>query len=82
MTAAKFEIPNIPRFETVKVPPESSGGVIVPSRTRSARARVSVAVWRRPLVSASKTVGTTSASRAATATPTFTREYSSSRPSR
>ncbi len=54
--------PNMPRLETVKVPPESSGGVIVPSRTLPARARASVAISRRPLRSASKTVGTTSAS--------------------
>ena len=74
ITAAKFSIPNMPRLETVKVPPESSGGVICPSRTRAARARVSEAIWRRPLVSASKTVGTTRASCAATATPTLTRE--------
>ena len=64
----------MPRLETVKVPPESSGGVIVCSRTRAASARDSVAIWRRPLRSASKTVGTTSASRAATAIPTLTRE--------
>ena len=39
----------MPRFETVKVPPESSGGVIVPSRTRCASARVSVAICAQPL---------------------------------
>ena len=82
MTAEKLVTPNIPRLDTVKVPPDSSGGVIVPSRTRAASARVSVAIWRRPFWSASKTVGTTSASRAATATPTLTREYSSTLPSR
>ena len=74
ITAAKFSMPNIPRLETVKVPPESSGGVICPSRTRAARARVSEAIWRSPLESASNTVGTTSASWPATATPTLTRE--------
>ena len=36
MIAAKERIPNMPRFETVKVPPESSGGVILPSRTLAA----------------------------------------------
>ena len=36
--------PNMPRLETVNVPPPSSGGVIVPSRTRSASARVSRAI--------------------------------------
>ena len=64
----------MPRLETVKVAPESSGGVIVRSRTRSASARASVAIWRRPFLSASKIVGTTSASAAATAIPTLTRE--------
>ena len=29
MIAVKCSMPNIPRFETVKVPPDSSGGVIV-----------------------------------------------------
>ena len=45
----EVEMPNMPRLETVKVPPESSGGVTVPSRTRWASARVSEAIWRRPL---------------------------------
>ena len=72
----------MPRFETVKVPPESSGGVIWPSRTRWASALVSAEIWRRPFRSASKTVGTTSASCAATATPTLTLEYCSIFPSR
>ena len=63
ITAEKLSIPYIPRLETVKVAPESSGGVIDPSRTRSARARASAAISRSPLRSASKTVGTTSASR-------------------
>ena len=48
MTAEKLVTPNIPRLDTVKVPPDSSGGVIVPSRTRAASARVSVAMSRRP----------------------------------
>ena len=39
ITAEKLETPNIPRFETVNVPPESSGGVICPSRTFCASAR-------------------------------------------
>ena len=41
MTATNSRTPYIPRFETVNVPPESSGGVIDPSRTRAASARVS-----------------------------------------
>ena len=74
MTATKLWMPNMPRFETVNVPDESSGGVIAPARTRSASARVSRAMAPSDFVSASKTVGTTSASCPATATPTFTRE--------
>ena len=73
MTAVKLWIPNMPRFDTVKVPEESSGGVIAPARTRSASARVSLAIWPSDFLSASNTVGTTSASWPATATPTFTR---------
>ena len=40
MTAVKWVTPYMPRFETVNVPPASSGGRTVLSRTRSARARV------------------------------------------
>ena len=54
--------PNMPRFDTVKVPPPSSGGVIAPARTRSASARVSRAISPSDFSSASNTVGTTSAS--------------------
>ena len=82
MMAVKLVMPYMPRFETVNVPPPSWGGVIVPSRTLAARARVSRAISPRALVSASNTVGTTSASWAATATPTLMREYSCSAPSR
>ena len=81
MIAVKLRMPNMPRFETVKVPPPSSGGVIDPSRTRSISARVSRAISPRAFVSASNTVGTTSAPSAATATPTLTRECSRRRPS-
>ena len=42
ITAEKLSIPNMPRLETVKVAPESSGGVIEPSRTFSASARDSL----------------------------------------
>ena len=74
MTALNSVTPNMPRFETVKVPPESSGGVTALARTRSASVRVSRAISPSDLRSASNTVGTTSASWAATATPTLTRE--------
>ena len=73
MIAVKCSIPNMPRFETVKVPPESSGGVTVLSFTLPITARASRAIWPSDFLSASKIVGTTSASIAATATPTFTR---------
>ena len=67
-------MPNMPRLETVNVPLESSGGVIAPARTRWATVRDSRAIWPSDLESASKMVGTTSASWPATATPTLTRE--------
>ena len=82
ITAMKWSIPNMPRLDTVNVPLESSGGVILPARTRSASARDSRAICPSDLRSASNTVGTTRASWPATATPTFTREYSSNLPSR
>ncbi len=44
ITAMKSSIPNMPRFDTVNVPPDSSGAVTVPVRTRPARARVSAAI--------------------------------------
>ena len=72
MIAVKNSIPNMPRFETVKVPPESSGGVTVLSRTFSMTARASFEIWPSDFWSALKTVGTTSASCAATATPMLT----------
>ena len=72
MIAVKRSIPYMPRFETVKVPPESSGGVTCLSRTRSISRRASRAIAPSDFWSASKIVGTTSASWAATATPTFT----------
>ena len=81
MTAVKSVTPYMPRFETVNVPPLSSGGVTVPARTLSASARVSRAISPSDLRSASKIVGTTSASVAATATPTLTRQCSSNLPS-
>ena len=82
MIAVKLLTPYMPRLETVNVPPPSSGGVIVPARTRSASVRVSRAISPSDFSSASNTVGTTSAFSAATATPTLTRECSCRRPSR
>ena len=74
MTATKRLMPNMPRLETLNVPEESSGGVIAPARTRSASARASRAISPSDLESASKIVGTMSASWPATAMPTLTRE--------
>ena len=48
--------------------PDSSGGVTVFSLTFSITARASRAIWPSDFLSASKTVGTTSASWPATAT--------------
>ena len=81
-TAVKRLIPNMPRLEMLNVPAASSGGVICPSRTRAARARASREIWPSDLTSASKIVGTTRASCAATAIPMLMREYSSNLPSR
>ena len=33
ITPEKLDTPYMPRFETVNVPPDSSGGVMLPSRT-------------------------------------------------
>jgi hypothetical protein len=74
ITAEKLSIPYIPRFETVKVPRESSAGVIVPSLTFEISARVARAIPASDFLSASKIVGTITVSWAATTTPTFTRE--------
>jgi len=88
MIAVKLLTPNMPRLDTVNVPPESSGGVIEPSRTRPASARASRAISPSALRSASNTVATISVPprgpcpSVATATPTFTRECSCTRPSR
>jgi hypothetical protein len=73
MIAVNCSMPNMPRFDTVNVPPDSSGGVTVLSLTLPITSRASRAIWPSDFWSASKTVGTTSASIAATAIPTFTR---------
>ena len=44
MTAEKLSIPNIPRFETVNVAPDSSAGVIEPSRALATRVRATRAI--------------------------------------
>ena len=82
ITAVKRLMPNMPRFETLNVPPESSGGLILPSRTLPASPRASREISPSDLRSASKIVGTMRASWPATAMPTLIREYSSNLPSR
>ena len=88
MIAVKLLTANMPRLETVNVPPDSSGGVIEPSRTRAASARASRAISPSAFRSASNTVGTTSvppcspSPSVATATPTLTRPCTARRPSR
>ena len=74
ITALKESMPYIPRFDTVKVPPASSGGSIVWPRTFAISSLERRAISPRERSSASKSVGTTSASPAATTIPTFTRE--------
>ena len=74
ITAVKRSIPYMPRFDTVNVPPDSSGGVIFWSRTFEASVCTVREISPSDFLSASNTVGTTSASFAATATPTLTRE--------
>src|SRR5277367_240987 len=50
MIAVKAVTPNMPRLETVNVPPPSSGGVIDASRTRSPSARVARDLTQRLLI--------------------------------
>ena len=54
MTAVNVVTPYMPRFVIENVAPDSSGGLILPSRTFSASARDSLAICPRPLRSASK----------------------------
>ena len=64
----------------MKVASASSSAVIARERERSARRRVSVAISKTDLRSASRIVGTSSASSTSTAIPTLTRPCRSARP--
>lgn len=44
MMAVKFSMPNMPKLEILKVPPEYSSGTNVPDLARSTRSRVSEAI--------------------------------------
>ena len=73
MIAVKRSMPYMPRFETVKVPPDTSGGVILRSRTFSiSGARLARDLAERLLVGVEDRGHHERASSAATATPTLT----------
>ena len=61
-------MPNMPRFDTVKVPPWNSSGLSLPSRARVARSRTSDEMTVRPLPAASVTMGVMRPDGVATAT--------------
>ena len=71
MIAPKCVTPNMPRLDTVNVPPSISGCLSVPARARSARSRASTATWRSVFVSTPRMTGTISPSSRATAMPMF-----------
>ncbi len=73
MMAVNSSIPNIPRFEMLKVAPVYSSGWSFFSRARPASSRTSAPIWAAPLRSASRTTGVMRPSSTATATPTWTR---------
>jgi hypothetical protein len=60
ITTVHWSMPNIPRFDTVKVPPVSSPAASLPSRARPTSSRATRASRVRALVSASWITGTTS----------------------
>lgn len=72
MMAAKCVTSNIPRFETVKVPPWNSCGCNFPSRALAARDLTSVEISSIPLRSALKTIGVMRPLSVDTATETST----------
>ena len=78
ITAVNWSIPNIPRFDTVKVPPVTSPAASLPARARPISSLASRATWVRVFRSASRTTGTTSPPSTATAIPTCTRRCASS----
>ena len=62
-------IPNIPRFDTENVAPESSCWRSFRARVRSTRSRVSAAIWKRDFRSQSRSTGVMRPSSTATAIP-------------
>ena len=82
MMAEKFLIPNMPRFETVMVPPWNSCGWSLPSRAFAASDFTSLLIWTMPLISAPKTMGVIRPFSVLTATLTSTWSYLKSKHSR
>ena len=69
MMAVKFSMPNMPKLEILKVPPEYSSGTNVPDLARSTRSRVSEAILLRGFSCVSLTTGTIRPLSPATAMP-------------
>ena len=74
-TGVKLSMPKAPRLVTVKVPPLSSSGVILPSRQAAASRFASVESWRSVSELASRTTGTIKPLAVSTATPKCTLRY-------
>ena len=70
MMAVKCEIPNMPRLETVMVPPMNSCGRSFPSLARPAISRIFEEISARPLRSADVTMGVINPFPVSTATDT------------
>ena len=72
ITGVKDSTPKEPRLVTVKVPPLSRSGLMLPLRALAARSFTSREISSRLLVSALKMVGTMRPLGVSTATPRFT----------
>ena len=57
MTAWKFLMPNMPRFDTAEVPPWYSSGFSLRARARAAKSFISLEITDSVLVSAARTTG-------------------------
>lgn len=68
-------IPNIPRFETVIVPPWNSCGCSLPSRALAANSLINLLISTKPLRSACGTIGVIRPLSVATATEQSTESY-------
>lgn len=68
-------LPNIPKFETVIVPPWNSCGCNLPSRAFSASSLTCLLISTKPLRSACGTIGVISPLSVATATDKSTESY-------